>query len=195
MAPSNDQSYCRGPHRAPTEPPRKGHVPYWLLRGRARPQNRIAAYVQGIVAPWGLPPCKYETNLAVARGTLYMQWSWPASICGTPSGYFQAPKTVSKKLLNFEAVWRGALCPHSMWPRHPTNLQAFELATHFVAPSECQSVCVRDLRKAVVVFALPSRWPRGPCRHVGIQAGGNVRWLPLMFITSSTWPRGPVKMQ
>ena len=48
-------------------------------------------------------------------------------------------------------------------------MQGYELVTFFVAPSEFQNVCERDIRKFVVVFALSSRWPRGPVNMQGFE--------------------------
>ena len=66
-------------------------VPSWLLRARGRPQNRSTAFLQWIMAPWALPPCKNAVNLAVARGIVNMQSIGLAAICGAPSGDLQAP--------------------------------------------------------------------------------------------------------
>ena len=63
-----------GASSGPRGPPRKGKkLRLTRLRVRDRSQNGVASYLQGIVAPWGLPPCKYAINLAVARGTVNMQ--------------------------------------------------------------------------------------------------------------------------
>ena len=114
VAPSDFQNFWGGALRAPQEPPGRETTPYWLLRARARPQNRSTAFLQWIMAPSALPPCKDVINLvAVARGIVNMQSIGLAALYGAPSGDLEAPNNFffSKKLLNLEAFWgaRSAL--------------------------------------------------------------------------------------
>ena len=91
-APSDFQNVFLGPLRALQELPGRGKNPSWLLRARARPQNRPIAFLQWIMAPWVLPPSKNAVNLAVARGLVNMQSIGLAATYGAPSGDFEASK-------------------------------------------------------------------------------------------------------
>ena len=148
-------------------------VPSWLLRARGRPQNRSTAFLQWIMAPWALPPCKNAVNLAVARGIVNMQSIGLAAIYGAPSGDLEASKQFFKKASQLRTFFLGAFCPHSRWARHPVKMQGFELATLFVAPSDFQNFCERDPRKLVVVFCAFIEVATGPCKNEGIRAGGH----------------------
>ena len=97
-------------------------VPSWLLRARGRPQNRSTAFLQWIMAPWALPPCKNAVNLAVARGIVNMESIGLAAIYGAPSG---DPRTTSKlqksfstKPLKLQAFfeWTPDRWTHFPWP-------------------------------------------------------------------------------
>ena len=118
VAPSDVQNFSWG---------RRGHqrslqegekAPSSLLRSRARPQNRSTAFLQWIMAPWALPPCKNAVNLAVARGIVNMQSIGLAAIYGAPSGDLEASKHFSKKLLKLEAFfeWTPDEWTHCPWP-------------------------------------------------------------------------------
>ena len=137
-------------------------VPSSLPRPRACPQNRSTAYLQGGTAPWALPPWKYAIDLAVARGIVNMQSIGLAVICGTPSGDLEAPNQISKKASQLRSFFLGAFSPHSRWPRHLVKMQGYELATLFVAPSDLQSFCERDLRKLAVVSCALIEVATGP---------------------------------
>ena len=84
-------------------------VPSWLLRARGRPQNRSTAFLQWILAPWDLPPCKNAVNLAVVRGIVNMQSIGLAALYGAPSGDLEASNEFSTKLLNLEAFFQRVL--------------------------------------------------------------------------------------
>ena len=150
-------------------------VPSWLLRARARPQNRSTAFLQWIMAPWALPPCKNAVNLAVARGIVNMQSIGLAALYGAPSGDLEASKKFFKKASQLRSFFFSAFCPPSRWPRHPVKMQGFELATLFVAPSDFQNFCERDPRKLDVVFCALIEVATGPCKNAGIRAGDHLR--------------------
>ena len=148
-------------------------VPSWLLRARGRPQNRSTAFLQWIMAPWALPPCKNAINMAVARSIGNMQSIGLAATYGAPSGDLEASKQFFKKASQLRTFLGGAFCPPSRWPRHPVKMQGFELATLFVAPSDFQNSCERDPRKLDVVFCALIEVATGPDKSAGIRAGGH----------------------
>ena len=73
VATSDFQNFFWGPLRAPEDPPggENGCVILWKRLGR--PQNRITAFLQGIMVPLALVDCKYEAIRAVARDPLRMK--------------------------------------------------------------------------------------------------------------------------
>ena len=149
-------------------------VPSWLLRARGRPQNRSTAFLQWIMAPWALPPCKNAVNLAVARGIVNMQSIGLAATYGAPSGDLEAATQLFfKKAAQLRTFVLGAFCPHSRWPRRHVKMRGFELATFFVAPSDFQNFCESDPRKLVGVFCALIEVTTGPCKNAGIRAGGH----------------------
>ena len=145
----------------------------WLLRARGRPQNRSTAFLQWILAPWALPPCKNAVNLAVARGIVNMQSIGLAALYGAPSGDLEASKKFFKKASQLRSFFFSAFCPPSRWPRHPVKMQGFELATLFVAPSDFQNFCERDPRKLEGVFGVLIEVATGPCKNAVNRAGGH----------------------
>ena len=118
-------------------------------------------FLQWIMAPWALPHCKYAVNLTVARGIVNMQSFGLAVISVALSGDLEAPKQFFKKASQLKTFFLGAFCPHSRWPRHPVKMQGYELATLFVAPSDFQSFCERDPRKARRCFWRTDRGGHG----------------------------------
>ena len=92
-------------------------VPSWLLPARARPQNRSTAFLQWIMAPWALPPCKNAVNLAVARGIVNMQSIGLAAIYGAPSGDLEAPKNFFFDFLILEPFFEWTPVEWSHFPR------------------------------------------------------------------------------
>ena len=164
VPPSDFQNFSWGRFGHPRSFQGGEKVPSWLLRARGRPQNRSTAFLQGIMAPWALPPCKNAVNLAVARGIVNMQSIGLAALNGAPSGDLEAPKQFFKKASQLKTFFGGAFCPHSRWPRDPVKMQGYELVTLFVAPLDFQNLCERDPRKLVVVFCVFSRWPRDPVK-------------------------------
>ena len=105
VAPSDFQNLFGGRFGHPRSLQGGEKVPSWLLRARARPQNRSIAFLQWIMAPWALPPCKNAVNLAVARGIVNMQSIGLAALYGAPSGDLETQKKNPKKLLNLEAFF------------------------------------------------------------------------------------------
>ena len=127
------------------------------------------------MAPCALPHCKYAVNLAVARGIVNMQSIGLAAIYGAPSGDLEAPFFLFfKKASQLRSFFLGAFSPHSRWPRHLVKMQGYELATLFVAPSDFQSFCERDLRKLAVVFCALIEVATGPCKNEVKRAGGHL---------------------
>ena len=76
-----------------------------------RQHNRIAAYLQRILAPWALPPCKNAVNMAVARGIVNMQSIGLAALYGAPSGDLEAPKHFYKKASPLRSCFLGRVLP------------------------------------------------------------------------------------
>ena len=95
---------ARGQQRTPEEGEK---VPTWLLRPRARAPNRSTAYLQWIVAPWALAPCKNAGIRAAAESLVNMQSSASgphlAFLCWPLCGSHASP------LLPFWWLWRGLL--------------------------------------------------------------------------------------
>ena len=81
----------------PRAPQEWEKVPCTLLRSSARPRNRSTAFLQWIMAPWALPPCKNAINLPVARGPANMQSIGLAALDGAPSGDLEASKKFFKE--------------------------------------------------------------------------------------------------
>ena len=110
-------------------------APPSLLRSRARPQNRVTAFLQWIMSPRALLHCKYAIIRAVARGTVSMQSFGLASIYVAPSVDLESENCFFKKHLKLEAFLSAFLLP-SKWPRDTVQTKWIELATIFVAPSD-----------------------------------------------------------
>ena len=96
-------------------------VPSWLLRARGRPQNRSTAFLQWIMAPWALPPCKNAVNLAVARdpvkNKVIRACGHRRGTLGRPSDDLEASKNFFTKPLKSQGFseWRPDGCTH--YPR------------------------------------------------------------------------------
>ena len=112
------------------------------------------------MAPWALAHCKYAINLAVARGIVNMKSIGLAAIYAAPSVDLEASKNFFQKAFEVRSFFLSAFCPQSRWPRDPIEMQGFELATIFVAPSDFESFWETDPRKLVGVFGPSSRWSR-----------------------------------
>ena len=148
----------------PWTPQEVEKVPCTLLRSSARPQKRSTAFLQWIMAPWALPPCKYAVNMPVARGIVNMQSIGLAALDGAPSGDLEASNKFFQEASQLRSFFWGSFCPQSRWPRDPAEMQGYELATLFLAPSDFENFCERDHRKLVVVFCVSSWWPRDPAK-------------------------------
>ena len=144
-----------------------------LWSGAVWPHNRTTSYLQWILWPRGLLPCKYEVNLAVARGLVNMESIGLVAICGAPAGDREASNKVFKKASQLRSFFLSAFCPQSRWPRRPVKLWGFELPTLFVAPSDFQYVCETDPRTLVDVFGVLIKVATGHCKNGVNRAGGH----------------------
>ena len=169
VAPCDFQNFLWGAPRAPLDLPGRGKIPCTLLRSTARPRNRSTAFLQGIMAPWALPPCKNAINLPVARGPANMQSIGLAALDGSPSGDLEALKKFFKEASQLRSFFGGSFGPHSRWPRDPVKMQGYELATLGFSkllrkrPWEARGCFLRFVEVAT-----------GPCKNAGIRAGGYV---------------------
>ena len=81
-------------------------APSSLLSSALDSRNRIPAFLQGIMPPPGLLPCKNARILAVARDPVNFQGIWPAALDWALSGHLRMTSmpqnTFSKKPFNLE---------------------------------------------------------------------------------------------
>ena len=131
-------------------------VPSSLLRARARPQNRVTAYLQWIMSPRGLLHRKYAVVLAVARDTVNMQSIGLASIYGAPSDDHESENCFFKKASQLRSFFLSASFLQSRWSRDPVKMQGFELAIIFVAPSDFKTVGKQTLGSSWVFWGGPN---------------------------------------
>ena len=101
-----------------------------------------------------------------------MQGFWPAAILVPPSADLDSENKPVKEASKLTCVVLACAAP-TEWSRDTVKMQGYELATLFVAPSDFQSFCERDLRKLVVVFCALIEVATGPCKNAGIRAGGH----------------------
>ena len=80
-------------------------VPSSLLRPRARPQNRSTTFLQWVMAPCALLPCKNAAIRAVARDIVNMQSIGLAAISVAPSVDLEASKHIFKKACEVRNVF------------------------------------------------------------------------------------------
>ena len=129
MPPSDFQNFFWGRFGHPRSVQGGEKAPSWLLRVRARSPNRSTAFLQWIIAPWALPPCKNAVNLACARGIVNMQSIGLAAICGAPSGDLEAPKNCFKTSFEVRTFFLGAWSP-SPWPLRVAPRRPQEVSRH-----------------------------------------------------------------
>ena len=73
VATSDFQNFFSGPWRPPEDPPGRENGCVILGKRLGRPQNRITAFLQGIMLPRALVDCKYEAIRAIARGPVKIE--------------------------------------------------------------------------------------------------------------------------
>ena len=97
VPPSDFQNFFWGTRRAPRDPPGRGKRSASLLSSALESRSRIPAFLQRIMPPQSLLPCKNARILAVARDPEKMQGFWPAAILGPPSAYVESENSFFKK--------------------------------------------------------------------------------------------------
>ena len=148
-------------------------APSSLLSSALDSRNRIPAFLQGIMRPRGLLPCRNAAIRDVARDPEKMQGFWPAAILGPPSAYVESENSFFKKASQLRSFFGGAFWLPSRWSRDTVEMQGIELATIFGAPSAFQHFCEKDPRTLVAVFGVLIEVVTGHRRNAGIRACGN----------------------
>ena len=193
VAPSDFQSFSWGPCGHPRSLQGGEKVPYWLLRARARPQNRSTAFSQWIMAPWALPHCKYAVNLAVARGIVNMQSIGLAAIYGAPSGNLGSENNSFKQASQLKDFFQRIFAVIEMATGHCKY--EVNRAGDPLRGTLSFSRLFRDRPSETRLFFAFIEVGTGLCKNEVNRAGGHFGAPHLIFITFSRWARDTVKMQ
>ena len=126
-------------------------APSSLLSSALDSRNRLPAFLQGIMPPRGLLPCKNAGILAAHGTPLKCRESGllpSTGHFGPPSDDLHASKHFFKKAFQLRTFFFAAFWLPSRWSRDTAEMLGIELATLFGAPSAFQQFAKKTLRRS-----------------------------------------------